>query len=119
MPALSITLTCDCGTRGVAPYGERWTCPTCGKTYDTARIPPTDYEALTRGVRRYKWLALGPPLMLAAVLLGAAVLLEDVRYAFLCFVLVMAYGLLVLPKLRARSTERLRTLSARWKLEAD
>lgn len=119
MPAPPISLTCDCGTRGSAVYGERWTCPTCGKSYDTSRIPADDYEALARGVRRYKWIALGPPVAVAALLLPAAVLLDDIRYAFLCFVLVMGYGLLALPRLRSGQTARLRALSSRWKLEAD
>ena len=26
-----ITITCDCGTGASLAYGERWTCPTCGK----------------------------------------------------------------------------------------
>ncbi len=117
MPRPPITLTCDCGSRGQASYGERWTCPDCGKAYDTARIPREEYEALVTGLRRYKWLTIGPPVALSAVLIPLAVL-QDVRYAFLLFVLVMAYGLLVLPKLRARATAAVTEKTSRWKLEA-
>ena len=113
-----ITLTCDCGTRGQVAYGERWACPECGKTYDTSMIPPEEYAALVTGVRRYKWLTIGPPAALSAVLIPLAVV-QDVRYAFLLFVLVMAYGLLVLPKLRARATEAVTRRAARWKLDAE
>jgi hypothetical protein len=113
-----ISLTCDCGTRGQVGYGERWVCPECGQTYDTSAIPPAEYAALVSGVRRYKWLTIGPPLLFAAVLVPAAVL-GDVRYAFLLFILVMSWGLLVLPRVRGRATERVTRLTARWKLEAD
>ncbi len=118
MPAPPITITCDCGTRISIAYRERWTCPTCGKTYDTAKIPADEYGALLAGVRRYKWLTIGPPLLLAAILVPAAVV-GDVRYAFLLFVAVMAYGLLVLPKIRERASRRVTEISARWKLEAE
>jgi hypothetical protein len=114
-----ITLTCDCGTRGQVAYGERWTCSECAKVYDTSSIPAEDYAALVAGVRRYKWLTIGPPLALAAVLIPATVLLDDLRFAFLLFIGVFAYGLLVLPHLRGRASERVTTLAARWHLEAD
>jgi hypothetical protein len=118
VPAPPITLTCDCKTRIQVAYGERWTCPTCGKSYDTSKIPAEEYGVLLAGVRRYKWLTIGPPLLLAAILVPAAVL-GDVRYAFLLFVAVMAYGLLVLPKIRERASRRVTEISARWKLEAE
>lgn len=114
-----ITLTCDCGTRGQVAYGERWTCDDCGKTYDTSAIPAEEYAALTAGLRRYKWLTIGPPLAAAAVLVPATILLGDLRFAFLLFIAVMAYGLLVLPHLRGRATAKVTSLAARWKLEAD
>jgi hypothetical protein len=113
-----ITLTCDCGTRAQVPYGETWSCPTCAKSYDTARIPAGDYRALVAGVQRYKWLTIGPPLALTAVLMPLGILL-DVRFAFLLFVLVIGYGLLVLPRIRGRARDRVTQLTARWKLEAE
>jgi len=33
-----ITVTCDCGERTELFYGERWTCPSCGRTYDTRQV---------------------------------------------------------------------------------
>lgn len=119
MPRPPITLTCDCGTRGHVAYGERWTCPECGRSYDTSAIPAEEYDALQAGLRRYKWLTIGPPLALAAILIPATVLLDDLRYAFLLFILVVAYGLLVLPHLRGRASDKVRSLTARWHLEAD
>src|SRR6188508_3042939 len=68
-----ITVTCDCSEVGYVPYGTRWTCPECGKTWDTSQIPQEDYASLLRSVRRYRWISLGPPLGLAAVLVPLAV----------------------------------------------
>jgi hypothetical protein len=113
-----ITLTCDCGTATAVAYGERWTCPECGKTWDTSRIPREEYEALLRSVRRYRLLTIGPPLALAAVLVPLAILV-GVQFAFLLFVLVMAYALLVLPRVRGRATENVRRSAATWRLEPE
>lgn len=118
VPKPPITLTCDCGTRGQVAYDARWTCPSCGKAYDTSRIPAADYAALVAGIQRYKWLTIGPPLALTAGLMPPAILV-DVRFAFLLFILVIGYGLLVLPIIRGRARERVVQLSARWKLEAE
>src|ERR1043166_3727620 len=54
-----ITITCECGaTRGV-PYGERWRCEDCGRSWNTLQIPPEEYEGLLRRVRRHQYEALG------------------------------------------------------------
>ena len=99
MHAPDIAITCDCGRVGRVPLGERWTCEECGRAWDTSQIPRDEYDALLRRVRRYSLMTVGPPLLLAAVLVPLAVLV-DLSYAFLLFVLVMAYALLVLPRLR-------------------
>ena len=113
-----ITLTCDCGASVDLPYGERWTCDSCGKTWDTNRIPASDYAALVSGVRRYRLLVLGPPLLFAAILIPLSVAI-GIQYAFLLFVLVMAYGLLAVPQIRRRSAAQLKESTKRWKLRPE
>jgi hypothetical protein len=113
-----ITITCDCGASVDLPYGDRWTCDSCGKTWNTGQIPPADYEALVQSVRRYRLLVLGPPTLLAAILVPLAVVV-GIQYAFLLFVLVMGYGLLAVPQLRRRSTARLRAYTKSWKLSPE
>lgn len=113
-----ITLTCDCGEQGHAAYGERWTCPACGRTYDTSRIPREEYLGLLRNVRRYRLLALGPPFLLAAVLVPLTIVV-GLQFAFLLFVLVLAWGLLALPQLRRRAERSLRESTPRWKLRPE
>ena len=113
-----ISVTCDCGAAHELAYGERWTCETCGRTWDTAQIPRGEYDALVRALRRYRLVVLGPPAALAAVLVPLAIVL-DVRFAFLLFVLVMAFGLLAVPHLRRRETERVLAAKPRWTLRPE
>lgn len=57
------------------PFGERWTCDACGRTYDTARIPGDEMRALRRLALRYRaigWVlaAAIAGVMLALILAG-------------------------------------------------
>jgi hypothetical protein len=99
-------------------YGNRWTCPECGRTWDTSQIPADDYDALLRGVRQYRLLVLGPPLLLAAILVPLAAMV-GIQYAFLLFVLVLAYGLLAVPQLRRHASRRMRESTKSWKLRPE
>jgi hypothetical protein len=118
MRAPDIAITCDCGRVERVPLGDLWTCEECGRSWDTSQIPRDEYDALMRRVRRYSVLIAGPPVALAAILVPLAVVV-DVRYAFLLFVLVMAYALLVLPHLRNRARREVLDAAPRWKLRPD
>jgi hypothetical protein len=113
-----ITITCECGARRNLAYGERWTCEGCGRTWDTGQIPQDEYDALLQGVRRYRLLVLAPPIVLAAILIPLAVLV-DTRFAFLLFMLVLGFALLVVPVLRRRASEQVRTAMPRWTLRPE
>jgi hypothetical protein len=115
---LPITLTCDCGQVGYARFGERWTCPECGKTWDTSQIPADEYAQLEQSVRRYRLLALGPPLVLAAILIPLAIL-AGFQYGLLFFVLVFAYGVFVIPKIKERATRSVTENSRTWNLSPE
>ncbi len=113
-----ITITCDCGASVEVPYGERWECAACGKVWDTSQIPLDDYNALLQGVRRYRLLVLGPPLLLAAILIPLAAI-NGIQFAFLLFVLAMAWALLVVPQLRRRTSRQMRDSTKSWKLRPE
>jgi hypothetical protein len=115
---LPITLTCECGEIAHVPYGERWMCPKCDRTWDTSRIPEEDYARLVGNVRRYRLIALGPPLVLAAVLIPLA-LLNGLQYGLLLFVLVFAYAVFVLPKVRDRAAKDVRQSTRSWELHPE
>ena len=113
-----ITLTCDCGASTEIGYGDVWTCDSCGKKWDTNRIPASEYGALVAAVRRYRLLVLGPPLLMAAILIPLAVM-SGLQFAFLLFVLVMGYGLLAVPQLRRRSAAEMQKSTKSWKLRPE
>jgi hypothetical protein len=113
-----ITLTCDCGTIGYVRYGERWTCPSCGKTWDTSQIPGAEYGELLGSVRRYRLLTLGPPLVLSAVLIPLAIV-SGLQYGLLLFVLVFAYAVFVIPKMRERASASMRRSMRSWELHPE
>jgi len=118
VPQPPITLTCDCGHVGYARYGERWTCPGCGKTWDTGQIPADEYAELLSSVRRYRLLALGPPIALAAIFVPLAIFV-GVQYGLLLFVLLFAYAVFVIPKVREHATRRVGASARSWSLEAE
>jgi hypothetical protein len=62
-----ITVTCDCGERTELFYGERWTCPSCARTYDTRRVPEHEYAAIRRVQRRFRAVPIGLGLAVAAL----------------------------------------------------
>jgi hypothetical protein len=113
-----ISITCDCGTVTSLAYGERWTCPGCGKTWDTSQIPHEDYARLLRSVRTYRLITLGPPIALAAVLVPLSVFV-GVQFAFLLFILLLAWGLLVMPQLRSRATASVLRHVKTWELSPE
>jgi len=115
---LPITLQCDCGELAGVTYGERWTCATCGKTWDTSQIPREDYDRLVRSVRRYRLLVLGPPVALTAVLAPMAIFV-GLEWGILLFLFVMTYGLLVVPRLRAKATQGVLDNTRRWELRPE
>jgi hypothetical protein len=118
MRAPLITIGCDCGSSTEVAYGDRWTCPDCGRTWDTSQIPSAEYDVLLKGVRQYRLLVVGPPLLLAAILIPLAAIV-GIQYAFLLFVLVMAYALLAVPQIRRLASKRMRESTKSWKLRPE
>ena len=43
-----IALTCECGEKRELHYGESWQCESCGRSFDTRRIPLEEYAAIHR-----------------------------------------------------------------------
>lgn len=112
-----VTLTCECGAVGRVKYGDRWTCPGCGRVYDTSRIPAEAYRARTQIVSRYRLLTLGPLVALAAVLVPLVVFV-DPTLIFLMGLVAFAYILLFLPFVRRRARRSVSEAPA-WDLQAD
>lgn len=68
-----ITVRCDCGELAGLRYGERWTCPSCGRAYDTNRIPEREYRHLADRTRRLRLTEYGVAAVLALAMLALLV----------------------------------------------
>lgn len=112
-----ITLRCECGAVGRVKYGERWTCQSCGRVYDTSRIPEGEYRARTRIVSRYRLVTLGPLAVLAAIMVPVVVFV-DPGLIFLMGLMAFAYILLFLPFVRRRARRGV-TQGRGWDLSAE
>jgi hypothetical protein len=63
-----IAVTCECGEKHDARYGEVWTCERCGRRWDTNQIPREDYEVIRRTQLRFRAL----PIAVGVVVVGLA-----------------------------------------------
>jgi hypothetical protein len=64
-----ITVACRCGEKRYLAYGERWTCESCGRTWDTHQIPAEQYAAIRATQLRYRRI----PLVISVVALACIV----------------------------------------------
>ena len=62
-----ITLTCECGETRELRYGESWLCESCGRSFDTRRIPLEEYAAIRRARVRDRILPAAVLLAVAAI----------------------------------------------------
>jgi hypothetical protein len=114
-----ITLSCDCGAQEWVRYGESWTCPSCGRRYDTTRIPPDEYGELAALDRRYKignWivvsvLAVG---VLVVALTGAIISI----FAGLA-VALLGWFLYIKPLVHRSHKRAVAKLTRSWNLKAE
>jgi hypothetical protein len=115
----AITLRCDCGSEGRAAYGESWACPTCGRTYDTTRIPAGDYGEIASLDRRYKRASWAIVSVLAVMVLLAALTRQMIpTFAGLALVL-LSWFLWIKPVVHRRHKRAVGGLTRHWNLEAE
>src|SRR2546421_5353704 len=96
-----ITITCECGETQSVPYGDRWLCEHCGRSWNTAQIPAEQYESLLRRVRRHKLEVLAMAGVAAAVLIPLIVFVSS-RFVLLTPLALAVWLFIVLPALRRR-----------------
>jgi len=113
-----ITLECECGERADVPYGERWHCPSCGRVYDTNKIPREDYQQIRRTQLRFRILPVTYGLLVSAVAVFFIVTGNIFSVFFLLPIGLMAWFLLIRPVHRRRYFEAISDLP-RWDLRAE
>jgi len=103
----------------MAAYGERWTCPECGRTYDTSQIPATDYESIKALDRRYRigiWCVVG---VMALIVLAVAVTGQWFSVFAGLAVVLLSWFLFIKPVVHRRHRRAVRSLTRKWELEAE
>jgi hypothetical protein len=119
MKAPRITLRCDCGAEGMAAYGDRWTCPACGRTYDTSRIPAADYESIRSLDRRFRiaiWCVVS---VMAAIVLAVALTGQLFSVFAGLAVVLLSWFLFIKPIVHRRHRRAVSSLTRNWELEAE
>lgn len=109
-----ITVSCHCGTVARVTYGEAWTCPECGRRWNTAQIPADDYWRVMREMRNYRLVIIGIALGLALVF-GALALLVSQGLILLLPIVLTFWFIWFMPWWRRRIRRRTRELPG-WRL---
>jgi hypothetical protein len=113
-----ITVTCECGEKHDLAYGDRWTCESCGRSYDSNRIPREEYDVIRRTQLRFRVL----PVALGLTVLALAMFFTLTGNVFSVFFLLAAamtlWFVLLRPLHRRRYREAIADLP-RWDLRAE
>jgi hypothetical protein len=113
-----ITVTCECGERHELFYGERWTCPACGRAYDSRNIPADEYAAIRSLQRRFRAFPIALGVAVAALAIVFTLTGNIVGVFFLMPVAIIAWFVFIRPTHRRRYQEAIADLP-RWDLRAD
>jgi hypothetical protein len=113
-----ITLTCECGEKRDLPYGERWQCEQCGRTWDTNRIPREQYEQIKRLSLRFRALPIGYGSLVAAIAIFFTLTGNVFSVFFLLPVALTTWFVFLRPVHRRRYRAAVKGLP-RWELRAD
>jgi hypothetical protein len=113
-----IAVTCECGEKRDLDYGESWTCDSCGRRWDTAQIPPEQYEAIRNTQLRFRVL----PVVYGLIVAGAAIFFTLTGNIFSVFILLPLALMLWFYWLQPYHRRRYRRAIAelpRWELRPD
>jgi len=113
-----ITVTCECGERSELFYGERWTCPACGRTYDSGNIPEDEYAAIRSLQRRYRALPVALGVVVAALAITFTLTDNIIGVFFLMPVAIIGWFVFLRPTHQRRYRAAIADLP-RWDLRAD
>jgi hypothetical protein len=113
-----ITVTCECGERRELFYGERWSCPNCGRAYDSAQIPADEYAQIRRVQLRFRAVPIALGLTVAALAIVFTLTGNILGVFFLLPVALVAWFVFIRPTHRKRYRAAIAELP-RWDLRAD
>jgi hypothetical protein len=113
-----ITVTCECGERHELFYGERWTCPSCGRAYDSNQIPTDEYAIVRRLQRRFRAVPIALGSLVAALAIVFTLTGNVVGVFFLMPVALITWFVFLRPAHQKRYRAAIADLP-RWDLRAN
>jgi hypothetical protein len=117
MRGARITVRCDCGEITYLDYGEVWTCPSCGRQWNTGQIPEDEYWDIMRRMRQYRIQVMGVALAVALGFVALGMLMGS--QVWLLAPVVITFWLLVfMPRWRRKVRAAARSLPT-WKLRPE
>jgi hypothetical protein len=112
-----ITIKCECGETKEVPYGQRWICERCQRSWNTEQIPAEEYAGLLRRMRRYRLEAFCLAAVLAAILVPLIVVVNP-TFIFLTPMVAAGWLFLYLPRWRRKIRTAARN-APRWELHPE
>jgi hypothetical protein len=109
-----ITIRCECGEVRHVPYGERWTCESCGRKWNTGQIPADEYWGIMREMRRYRLSVIVIALGVTAVV-GLLALFVSSGIILLLPIVLSGWFIWYMPWWRRKVRRRARSLP-KWEL---
>jgi hypothetical protein len=113
-----IAVTCECGAKRDLRYGEAWTCESCGRRWDTSRIPREQYDAVRRTQLRFRVLPVALGLLIAALAIFFTLTGNVFSVFFLLPVALSVWFVFLRPMHRRRYRAAIADLP-RWELHPE
>jgi hypothetical protein len=113
-----ITVTCECGEKRELAYGERWECESCGRGWDTGRIPADQYDQIRRLSLRFRAVPVAFGAIVALLAIFFTLTGNIFGVFFLMPVALVLWFVFLRPLHRKRYRRAIKTLP-RWELRAD
>ncbi len=113
-----ITLTCECGEKRYLRYGERWTCETCARSWDTGKIPLEQYAAIRRTQLRFRRVPLTISVLALICVVAFIIVGKALGGLLLVAVVATTWSMFFRPLHRRRYREALADLPT-WQIKPD
>ncbi len=113
-----ITLTCECGEVNYLQYGERWTCPKCGRSWNTLRIPLEQYAEIRRTQLRFRRIPIAVSILSLICIVAFLIVGKPFAGLILVAFAATAWSMFARPLHKRRYREALAKLP-RWEIEPD
>ena len=113
-----ITVKCECGERRELRYGQCWRCESCGRSYDTNKIPAEEYASFRRRQVHDRILPAIIVAVLAVISLGFILAGRALALILVVPTVGFIWSTFVRPRRRRRQYQAIAE-RPRWQIKAD